>query len=375
MSLKTNLQRWQANGIIDAATAERIAAYEQGRHGFRFSTALFALGALAIFLGVAAVIGANWDGIPAWLKLAAHAAVNLGLAAGIVQAVRTERSVLREILLFLLAGLTLTFIALIGQVYQTGAPLWQALTLWMVTVSPFLFLLARARFTIVCWVLAFLATLVSAAEPLWHLLEPFKLDMAFATLIPFLLIGAGHALPLRERWPVWPRTLAMTGYIMTAWFVSWAQLGWAVDFGGEFHQDMANVYIAFCAGLAAVAALFIGRRLRILERKPEIVDLFMLVSMIAGFLPVLMAHPHWPVVGAAIFMMYWALIGWKGLRLGMRWLLNLAVIVIAVRLVIVYIEVFGSLISTGVGLIVSGLLLIALVAGMRKLIRHLGKEI
>jgi hypothetical protein len=31
----------------------------------------------------------------------------------------------REIFLFLLAGATLTFIALIGQIYQTGAPLWQ----------------------------------------------------------------------------------------------------------------------------------------------------------------------------------------------------------------------------------------------------------
>ena len=95
----------------------------------------------------------------------------------------------------------------------------------------------------------------------------------------------------------------------------------------------------------------------------------MLVSVVAGFMPFLTQHPHWPVVGAGIFMAYWALIGWIGLRLGYRGLLNTAIVIIALRLVIVYIEVFGDLLSTGVGLIASGVLLIALVWGTGRLIR------
>jgi hypothetical protein len=61
------------------------------------------------------------------------------------------------------------------------------------------------------------------------------------------------------------------------------------------------------------------------------------------------------------------------LRLGYRGLLNTAIVIIALRLVIVYIEVFGDLLSTGVGLIASGLLLIAIVWGTGKLIRKLGQ--
>ena len=60
--------------------------------------------------------------------------------------------------------------------------------------------------------------------------------------------------------------------------------------------------------------------------------------------------------------------------MGHRGVLKLAIVVIALRLVVVYVEVFGSLLSTGVGLIASGVLLIALVWAAGKLIRKLGQS-
>jgi hypothetical protein len=54
--------------------------------------------------------------------------------------------------------------------------------------------------------------------------------------------------------------------------------------------------------------------------------------------------------------------------------LNAAIVIIALRLVVVYVEVFGNLLSTGVGLIASGALLIALVWAAGKLIRKLGQS-
>ncbi len=134
-----------------------------------------------------------------------------------------------------------------------------------------------------------------------------------------------------------------------------------------------HFYPAFFAGLAASGALLALRYAKYLEAKPYITDVFMLVSVVAGFTPFLTPHPRWPVAGAGIFMAYWAMIGWTGLRLGYRVLLNTTIVIIALRLVIVYIEVFGDLLSTGVGLIASGVLLIALVWGTRRLIRKLGQ--
>jgi uncharacterized membrane protein len=93
MRLKAQLQRWQIAEIIDAATVQRLEAYEESRHGFRFGTAMFGLGALAILLGVAAVVGSNWDAIPPTFKLLANTLMNLALTAGILHAIgRSGRS-------------------------------------------------------------------------------------------------------------------------------------------------------------------------------------------------------------------------------------------------------------------------------------------
>ncbi len=374
MRLKAQLQRWRTAEIIDAPTAQRIEAYEGSKRGLRFSTAMFGLGALAMVLGVAAVVASNWDAIPATAKLAAHAALNAGLAAGVLAAIRAERPAAREILLFLLAGATLTFIALTGQIYQTDAPLWQALAFWLCLVSPVLFFLARARFTVVCWILSFWTTLGFAVDAVEAHLGPLNLDMAFYTLTPFLMIAVGASRALQARWPIWPAMLLGAGYVLVAVATSSAQLAWHDDFDLRIHGHRAHVFPAFFAALAASFALFLLSQKRYLTPAPSVTSLFLPVSVLIGFAPLLTRHPDLPVVGAGLFMVYWALIGWMGLQSGYRSLLNTAVISIALRLVVVYVEVFGDLLSTGVGLIASGALLIAVVWGVGKIIRWTGRS-
>jgi len=374
MSLKTQLQRWRTAEVIDAVTAQRIQAFEDSNQTFGFSAAMFGLGALAIVLGVAAVVASNWDAIPAAAKLAAHGALLAALAAGAFYAAQTGRAALREILLFLSFGLTLTGIALIGQIYQTGAPLWQALALWLLVASPFLFLLARAKFTVACWIASLWTTLGTAGDSVERFLGPTHLDVAFYTLVPLLMIGIGECKALRARWPTWPWMLTAGGYALIACAVSAAQLAWIDEFDRDFWRRSANIFPAFCAALAVASAWMALRRAKWLEANSPVADLFLFASILVGFAPLLLRHPHWPVVGAGVFMAYWALIGWSGSRLGSRGLLNLAIVVIALRLVVVYVELFGSLLSTGFGLIASGALLIALVWAAGKLIRKLGQS-
>jgi uncharacterized membrane protein len=373
MALKAQLQRWRSAEIIDDATAERIQVYEKSRQGFRFSTAMFGLGALAMILGAAAVVASNWDAIPATVKLLAHAILNAALAVAVLQAIRANQPRAREILLFLLAGATLTFIALIGQIYQTGAPLWRALALWLGITSPFLFFLARAKLTAACWTLAFWAMLGAAAETIERHLGPLRLDLAFYAVAPFAMIALGDWMALRVRWPVWPGIFTTGGYVLIAVAVSAAQLAWIDANSLHLEAHRAQLSVAFYATLAAALALSALRYVRVCEPAPLAANLFPLVSVFIGFAPLLIRHPDLPVVGAGVFMAYWALIGWTGLQSGYRSLMNLAIVVIALRLVIVYVEVFGDLLSTGVGLIASGALLIAVVWMTGKLIRRLGK--
>jgi uncharacterized membrane protein len=369
MSLRNKLQKWQAAGVIDAAAVERIMQHEQGSGGLRFVHAMLAIGALAIVLGMAAIISTNWDFIPPAVKLVAHILLNLLLAGGAFYAHQHGRNAAREICLFLLAGFNLTLLALIGQIYQTQSPTWQALTLWLMVISPFLFVLARARFTVVCWCVAFMTTLLTATSILYQ----FHLLSVVTNFLPLAFLLAGQLVWLRKIWPVWPRIFAAVGYLLLVFSAMTAQMFWRIPLAdmtmlAEFPIGLG---IFFWPMLVAAGLLMFARHKQKLIALPTSLDLLPVVSVVLIHLPWLFLHPEWPVLGAALFMAYWAFLGWVGVQSGYRWLLSLAVVVISIRLVVVYVEIFGSLLQTGVGLIVSGVLLIGLVLAARKLLRRL----
>lgn len=64
-SLEKNLEQWVSAGVLDAATAERIRAFEQSRHsteGLRWPVLLaLALGGLLLCAGVLLFVAAHWD--------------------------------------------------------------------------------------------------------------------------------------------------------------------------------------------------------------------------------------------------------------------------------------------------------------------------
>ena len=61
-----------------------------------------------------------------------------------------------------------------------------------------------------------------------------------------------------------------------------------------------------------------------------------------------------------LFIVYWAAIGWLAARAGQRVLFGMAFTVIALRLVILYLEAIGGLTATGLGLIGGGVLCLLL---------------
>ena len=65
---------------------------------------------------------------------------------------------------------------------------------------------------------------------------------------------------------------------------------------------------------------------------------------------------------ALVFIAFWAVVGWFVLRSGRRGAFAAAFAVIALRVFVFYWEVFGSLLSTGLGLIGGGVLCLALAA-------------
>jgi hypothetical protein len=73
----------------------------------------------------------------------------------------------------------------------------------------------------------------------------------------------------------------------------------------------------------------------------------------------LLPEPLGELLGALGFIALWALAAAAAVMASMRRLFNVASFAIAVRVVVTYFQVFGTLTATGLGLIISGLVIIS----------------
>ena len=88
----------------------------------------------------------------------------------------------------------------------------------------------------------------------------------------------------------------------------------------------------------------------------------LLVSvLVLAYFPLLLSPGDLDFLGAIAFVLLWLCVAYVAHGIGDARLLNLATAVIGVRILIVYFEVFGSLFGTGIGLVIGGVLTLALV--------------
>ena len=103
--------------------------------------------------------------------------------------------------------------------------------------------------------------------------------------------------------------------------------------------------------------------------------LFAGISMLSIIVPMIAPVGDSAILKAIAFIGYWVFIGWLAQSLHKMRVLSLAIAVIAIRIFIVYVEVFGSLMQTGVGLISGGVVMLALIYGARRLNKRLTKKV
>jgi uncharacterized membrane protein len=354
------IAHWHEAGLIDAATRDRLLSYE-ARHARPLALwAVWGIGALTIGLGLVSVIAANWEAIPGVVRLAVHLALIALLLA--VLFAREERLAARspwavEALAFVAAALGLTFFGHIGQVYQTSSPLWQPLALWLALFAPLLLLMGRS------WPSA-LALLGGAVWCVWEYAAadsrfgetPDSARMvwlAFVTALPmgFAPVAAGlRAQSLRADF--WRRLEQLA----LAYAVGGASLATIVAGFGEFSEPGWHIAAgALTSGLAAVLA-GIGTGLA----RPGLSGR-MAGAIIAGAgltLPLAYAANDLVVPTALLFMALWTSIAAAALAAHWRGVFQLAVAVIALRLIVLSFELAGDLLTSGFGLILAGLLIL-----------------
>jgi uncharacterized membrane protein len=367
------LSRWQAAGLLDAAAAERITVWERGQARPIWLWALAGLGALAVGMGVIAVVAANWELIPGTVKIALMLALNGTAALGVFVAWQRGWEKTREILALTLAGLVLAGIALISQVYQLDGKVWQAMLIWFAVCTPYLALVTRTRLLGVAWAAAAVVTYLAALEPLERALRGlFRGDavIMLAWVPGLLLLAIGVVRGWQSQWRGQANAIIACGTLALLFAAGIPQLF-------VFRpSDEAGAIVAVVLSLL-VAALLWHERGRDREGATALT-----IIVLAGLGTWLATMAIWKLTGATgqtfwsrrstdafpylcaalVFIAFWAVVSWLALQAGRRTLFALAFAVIVVRVVIIYWEAFGGLLNTGLGLIGGGVLCLALAA-------------
>lgn len=326
------------------------------------------MGALAIWLGVVAVVAANWQEIPAAAKLAGDLLLTGLCAVFVFVAWQRDRAWPREIGALLLFGLVIGGIALIGQVYQLQSDPWQALVTWLALSTPFLALVAFTRLIGALWLAAVVLTWFSAYEPLERLLMPLASGAAAGHFFHLLFYLPACLMivvaVVRRRWPPAEDQgelllkLALAGLVVAV-----STTVAVIDSRLASVVAPVEIWLGAAATLLAAAALWLGSDA--LRRRPAIALLG--ASFVVWAAALLLARA-WNAEGKAmfeaifglLFIVYWSAIGWLAARGGQRVLFGLAFTVIGLRLLILYFEAIGGLTATGLGLIGGGVLCLAL---------------
>ena len=355
------ITEWHGAGLIDAGTRDRLLAYDAAHSRPLALWAVWGIGALAIGLGLVSVVAANWEDIPGLVRLAIHLALIAALLALLF--LREERLAERspwavEALVFITAALGLTFFGHLGQVYQTSSPLWQPLAVWLALFVPLLLLTGRS------WPTA-LAVLGGAA---WCASEYTSDRNGFN----------GQAPLLRDLWLAFVLTLPVAFAPLSAW-------ARARSARPDFWRRLEQLALAYAVGCASLVASVAGTEgLRDSNTANEWASLLLsgAVMALAG-LGVVVARPGTSgrmagaiIVGAGVvmplaylasdatvaaallFFALWGGIAAAALTAHWRGVFQMAVGVIAVRLIILSFELAADLLTSGFGLIVSGVMIL-----------------
>ena len=361
MSLDRKLARWESAGLIDGATRARIRAFEQSERGPIALYALGVLGAGTVALGILSVIAANWDGIPGTVKLAADLLIGLGLAVATYLAVRRGAGWPVEVLVTVFWGFTLASIALVGQVYQLTAPMYQALLAWTVATLP-LVLLGSSQALAALAVAGIAVTHALSVSPLIEFLHPgggANRDLSAAILFasPLLYLPLARRPWLLRNRPAFSRTLTVAAWIAVLLLGFALQFVWYDDVDGDrvLRWSLGATAAVAAAIVFALPRLYPDMAPRARHGLAAIVVFAWLTVLVGAAIP----RPSAQVVGAVLQVVWLGLFAWTSIQLGQVRAFNVLTGLIALRVLAIYFEVFGSLLSTGVGLITGGALTLA----------------
>lgn len=389
--IKNRLNRWRDADLISDTQYQTILDYETSKQQGRFGRGLVAVSLFAIMVGVLSIIAANWSYIPGTVKIVVHFAMNAAAAFSVVRFHKLGNKVFaHEAALFIFFALNLTMIALIGQVFQIEGNLANACFLWMLISSPAIFFFGKTRIIYVPWMLAFLGTIALGMEEYMRQFDDFwgfSFAYVIALFVPLGMISAGQFSYFKDHKPDFASMFVHAGVVLLTlvataaaqmWYADWAkELPKMIKSAGGDPHKIGQIGVSYSSGYLVLFGVFaLAMACTVLhaarhkfyagskDLQAGLTHLFVCIAFISA--PILLPTGKASLLAMFSFIVYWLYMGWFGHRLGSTRIVSLAIAVLALRVFLIYIEAFGSLMSTGFGLIFGGVFMLALIFAAKK---------
>lgn len=358
-----HLNEWLKNGFINEDQLKSIEAYEAAKQKTPWIfTAILILGAFCIGLGIISVIAANWADILDVVKLTVNFLL-LSLSGYLVYTFKIKnKSAYFEAAVILFVIQCLASIGLISQIYHLKGDLFQALGLWLFITAP-IAMYSRTVFLPVAWVIGLYMTLVDFFISQNGLDLTSPLSFVMITLIFACLVQASMYLEHRLWSYSYLAGLVLSiipsiytleyfdPYFKHSQFYWFAILALAFIFFGITYKSAANFVqkrINYSVLLTYLLMfLFYLSQVDILIDKPGI-HTYGKAEIWQSFLMALFTL-------AILFQMGLLFISLKMPRI-FTWVIAL----MGLRVFILYVQTLGGLATTGIGLIISGVMVILL---------------
>ncbi len=364
VNLGRRLEAWTQAGLISESQSAAIAAYEKTNARPWSLYGLTGIGVMTVATGVISLIAANWSDIPSFVKLLGYFLLQAALGVWAIRQL-PRSGIWREASLLLYALGFLAGIGLVAQIYHLGGSGWRALAFWLFLTAPVVLRAEGALFNH-GWVLTLLYTAAVWSIEYRHPGLTDELRVSLAATIPLTLTGLGF---FSERFFSLPRAFreAILTWGLASVLIAGTITGnvlWHTGGHRELQKFLNYLALPWCALLFAAAGSWLRG-----PATPRALRGVTAVTLIACgvyftlpfFLPPdsrgVMVNR---IIGAGGFILIGLLCSAAAALGQYRRLYDLATALVTIRILMIYFEIFGSMTSTGLGLILTGGLILGL---------------
>ncbi|MCC6811234.1 MAG: DUF2157 domain-containing protein [Deltaproteobacteria bacterium] len=365
--IERKLSEWREHGLLDAAQVARIEAHERSKQGgARWVVWAFAaVGALAVIAGIISLVAANWDDIPDGIKLGAGLVLLIAAMLGARAADHQGHDWIRDLALLLHQGLVLAMIGLVAQVYHLSGHPYRPFAAAFALAIPAALVGRRA---ILCD-----AAIYLGLQALWLWLverelmeELWKHFRAPQLLVAIAALFIATAPYLRAE--TWARALHRWAFMLTGVSLMTAAFAWG-DGKHFWVQPWMQPEWPLVLMLVALAAAGISRWRQHRRVEPAA---FIAACIAATFVVSAAWVPPWShlpqqAIGFAFFCAFCVAYTFAGAAAGSKQAVNAGSFALAVRIFVLFFELFSDLTDTGIGLIITGVLLVSIAYGWWRL--------